>query len=321
MSDGGTVQSRLDTQTGCDGLAPFDGLIRPSSDTQAAIDEATEHDGVGQGNNATHVPRAGTIAEIIEQHRQRQDLHRAEKSLTLQIKAKCRRLCDGDKAEAERLYKAMAGNGEHRMAAVALMANQPFLEARSTIEGSRKAVEKRLDKLAQGLPVADWVKGVKGLGMGGLAAVIGEAGDLSNYPNPGKLWKRLGLAVIQGERQQKKSGPDAIEHGYSPSRRSIVWNWGDAMLRAKGDYQPVYLERMGVEVEKARAEGLVVATSAKETVESWVKRGLPEPTKVPRLDLKKHRSCGHIHNRAKRYMEKRIIRDLWRAWRDSSKCL
>lgn len=28
---------------------------------------------------------------------------------------------------------------------------------------------------------------------------------------------------------------------------------------------------------------------------------------------------GHAHNRAKRYMEKRLMRDLWRAWRDDLK--
>jgi hypothetical protein len=44
---------------------------------------------------------------LIELHRQRQDLHKAEKSLTLQIKANCRRICKGDKEEAEKLYKTI----------------------------------------------------------------------------------------------------------------------------------------------------------------------------------------------------------------------
>jgi hypothetical protein len=38
--------------------------------------------------------------------------------------------------------------------------------------------------------------------------------------------------------------------------------------------------------------------------------------KIPAKNKELYRSDGHVHNRAKRYMEKRLIRDLWRAWRD-----
>jgi len=245
--------------------------------------------------------RETSCHHIVELHRQRQDLHRAEKSLTLQIKAKCRRLCEGSTTEADKLYKAMFGKGEHEYAAEALAVSAPFVEARSLIESQRKQCEKAMTNEAKTLPVAPWVEDVRGLGMLGLASIVGEAGDLSNYPNPAKLWKRLGLAVINGERQQRKPGAEALEHGYSPSRRAVIWTLGDSMFRAGGHYADLCRERKAYEREKAAAEGLEVVPAAK----------------IPKNRKDEFRSDGHVHNRSKRWMEKRLIRDLWRAWRDA----
>lgn len=107
-----------------------------------------------------------------------------------------------------------------------------------------------------------------------------EAGDFSNYDNPAKLWKRMGVAVINGERQRKVSGAEALDHGYSPQRRSIVYVIGDAIIKAGFVYADLYRERKAAEEQK-----------------------LPDSSK------------GHWHNRAKRCMEKRLLRDMWRAWR------
>lgn len=220
---------------------------------------------------------APIVLEIREQHRQRQDLMRAETSLTLQIRAKCRRLCGGDKDEAGVIYKAMMGKGEHPLSDLALAANRPFLECRDVLTENKKAVEKRLDVLAKQLPVAAWVDGVRGIGIASLAALIGETGDLSTYANPAKVWKRMGLAVIDGGRQRRIAGDAAIEHGFSPTRRAIMWNIGASMLRASGTYRPVYDARKAYELA----------------------RGIP---------------AGQAHARAKRYMEKRIVVHVWRAW-------
>lgn len=223
---------------------------------------------------------ANQIAEIREQWRRRQAWHRAEKSLTLQAKALCRRLAEGgDKKEADTIYKAALGKGSHAMADVALAAMLPLDEARKAIETHRKAVEKRLTKLAAGLPVAGWVESVRGVGLLSLAAIVGEAGDLGAYANPAKLWKRLGLAVMpDGTRQRRIGGVDALDHGYSPARRSVVWNIGACIVKAGGPLKAVYDARKAYEAER-------VATKA------------------------------HAHNRAQRYVEKRFLRDLWSVWR------
>ena len=244
-----------------------------------------------------HIPVADhshTIASLRELHRQRQDFHRAEKSLTLQAKAICRRLCAGDKDEANKLYAAMEKGADDAQAEMARMLTEPFIQARSILEGNRKRTEKAMEKSAKTLPVAKWVDGINGFGIASLAAVIGEAGDLSNYPTHSHLWKRLGLAVIDGGRQRLMPGADAIIHGYSPGRRSVVWNVGQCVFKAQS--QRVDKETGEIKIEAGEYRKLYDARKEYE---------------LPRVEGKK----AHAHNRAMRYMEKKLMRDLWKAWR------
>ena len=120
-----------------------------------------------------------------------------------------------------------------------------------------------------------------------MAIIVGEAGDLSNYENPAKLWKRLGLGPYEGKAAstwRKAGGLSAeqwIEVGYSPRRRSAMWTIGDALIKGNdGAYKQLYDDRKAYEVERD-----------------------PKMSKM------------HAHRRAQRYMEKRLVRDLWQAWR------
>ena len=250
--------------------------------SEIADHEAGEGE-VGHCRSETQAENAGLanqIAEICEQWRRRQAWHRAEKSLTLQAKALCRRLAEGgDKKEADAIYKAAYGKGSHDMAEVALAATFPLTEARDSVAKHRAAVEKRLIKLAKELPVAPWVEGTRGVGLLSLAAIVGEAGDLGAYANPAKLWKRLGLAVMpDGTRQRRIGGVNALDHGYSPARRSVVWNIGSCIVKAGGPLKAVYDARKIYEAERVETK-------------------------------------AHAHNRAQRYVEKRFLKDLWSAWR------
>lgn len=268
-------------------LSDAEGLVPSAPHSEIADLRAGEGE-VGQSggdHQRATVDLAAPIAEIREQWRRRQSWHRAEKSLTLQAKALCRRLAEGgDKAEAELIYKAALGNGEHPMADVALAAFFPLTEARDGIVRHRKAVEKRLVKLAGQLPVAPWVEGTRGVGLLSLAAIVGEAGDLSGYANPAKLWKRMGLAVMPDGRQRRTSGVAALEHGYSPARRSVVWNIGACIVKAGGPLKAVYDARKVYESERVETK-------------------------------------AHAHNRAQRYVEKRFLRELWSAWTKGRPCL
>lgn len=252
----------------------------------------------GQRSNDTQGSRAPLISSIRETHRERQDFHRAEKSLTLQIKARCRRLCGGDKKEAGTLYDAMLGKGEHNLSKHALVANGPFLESRAILEGVRKAAEKQLNKLSKELAVAAFVEATPGMGYGSLGAIVGECGDLSNYANPAKFWKRMGLAVMpDGKRQRRVAGAEALDHGYSPSRRSVMWNVGQSVFKAQS-----------ARIDKDTGEVLR---------EAGPYRILYDKRKAYELERNPDIKPIIAHNRSTRYLEKRLLRELWRAWRDA----
>ena len=237
------------------------------------------------------------VTEICEQLKEaanrRRDHIRARTRLTNQIKAICRRLVDvngkDDKEglkKADELYKLYCKIHKHGLPQEDLHIQYIFVRtffiARDAIDEGLKPIERMMKGLAEQLPVCDWVKSVRGFGVMNLACVVGETGDLSNYANPGKVWKRMGLAVFNGERQRKTTDKElAIEMGYSPRRRSTSYMLGDCLIKGnRGEYRSVYDARKAYEIERN-----------------------PEMTKA------------HAHARAQRYMEKRVIRDLWKAWR------
>jgi hypothetical protein len=163
--------------------------------------------------------------------------------------------------------------------------------ARAPFEAVEKAALKRMEEAAEQLPVwKSFGEAIRGFGPASLAVIVGEAGDLSIYANPAKLWKRMGLAVMGDVRQGglAKNAPkeDWIAHGYNRQRRSRMWNIGDAIIKSNrdGEYRTLYLARK--EYELAR-----------------------DPEMQP---IKAHR-------RAQRYMEKRLLRNLWAAWRQTVK--
>jgi hypothetical protein len=165
------------------------------------------------------------------------------------------------------------------------------------------------------LPVWPWVQSISGIAELGLAVLVGEAGDIGNYPAPGKLWKRLGLACYDGSRQgfvpAEITGEDRkkawMARGYNPARRAEVYAFvDDTMLRAqwRGDK-----DEHGVAVS---GSDRAVATAAHAIGpygqvygdrRSWnAARGL-----MP----------AHADKEARRFMSKRFIRDLWTAWQDT----
>jgi hypothetical protein len=249
------------------------------------------------------------LSQIKEVYRARVDFHRAEKKLTLQTKAILRRQFSTDKdkgkAQANALYDRM-DKGEIPW----LPGLVPLVSARDLVAASRKEEELMLKRLARQLPVWGWVKKTPGLGDLGLGQIVAEAGDLSNYSNPGKLWKRMGLAVMDGQAQRKMTDAEqAKAHGFNPQRRSVMYVIGSAIVKGKGPYREVYDERKlfqdqkGLDGGYAEKVARIVASGKvkeKENKERLAKGQLPK---------------GMVHKQAQRYAEKRLLRELWVAWR------
>lgn len=167
----------------------------------------------------------------------------------------------------------------------------------------RQETERHLLRLTQSLPVwIDFACDIRGFGAIGLAKIIGETGPLDRYPKKGHLWKRMGITVINGKAQGKPgknaTKEDWIEHGYNPVRRSIMYVIGDVLVKQGDEYRQIYLDRKVYERERAEKNGLQVVPSAK----------------IPTKEKEQYMSEGHVHNRAQRYMEKRLLKDLWQHW-------
>lgn len=165
-------------------------------------------------------------------------------------------------------------------------------EASKVFDSHVKALERSMLAEVAKLPAFKWSEGIRGFGPMRLAIIVGEAGDLSQYANPGKLWKRLGLAPISKDGATKmpstwrsKGGLSAEEWttaGYSPRRRSVMYVIGELIVKLNdGEYRARY--------DEAKAK---------------FQAADPE------------RSKGHCHNHGMLCAVKRLVRDLWRVWRD-----
>jgi hypothetical protein len=172
-----------------------------------------------------------------------------------------------------------------------------FTLSAAPLEDYISKLEKKQNKEFQKLPVAAWVDSVPGFGIPGAARIVGEAkGDLGLFRSPAALWKRLGLHTYNGKAARKTTDKyDAMKMGYNPRRRSVVWQSGHWLCannatkredgtKENGPYREAYLKRK--EYEKARN---------------------PEISK------------GWADKRAQRYVEKKLIKDFWKAWRRTMK--
>jgi hypothetical protein len=206
--------------------------------------------------------------------------------------------------------------------------------ARHSWDAMRSDVEARMVVLAGMLPpgVIEFVRSVKGAGEKGLAVIVGESRNLSDYPTVAKLWKRLGYAVIKGERQQKKKDKQAAaEHGFSPERHAEIWVLAESMLKAqicgekRAYLQAIMADKSASAYCTANHIVLTQLDLDKELKPLAKKFGIKASryAEGPYGEYYLHRRrCtdnrgwdgGHVHQDACRYMMKRYLCDLWRVW-------
>jgi hypothetical protein len=177
------------------------------------------------------------------------------------------------------------------------------LAARAPMAKAEHEALLHMNKAVRKLPVWNaWAKSVPGVAEASIGTIVGECGDLGSYKSTSAIWKRMGLAVVDGHRQGRP-GPNAsvatwIAEGYSPRRRSYAWVLGDVFVKVKGPYR-VHYDRIKAEEEaKAAARG--------QTIEAASVRTKKQPDEFM--------SKGHVHLRAKRRVEKLFLKHLRAAW-------
>ncbi len=264
-------------------------VIAPQA-LDAAVGEPDADHGHGEFANQTN---GAMVGEITAVYRRYEDLRRARQRIELQAIATCRTVCGGDKTEGMKLYKSPTPQIELWL--------MPYRLAMEPLTEAIKTQEKLLTKFGKQLPVAEWANGVSGLSPRFLAAIIGECGiGPGEFKSVSALWKRMGLAVIGGGRQRRVTGDAAIEHGYVARRRALMWNIGDQVAVRQGIRNP--------KGEDGKGTG---AVPINEWGALYLERKIYEAAREGITPM-------HAHNRAKRYVEKRLLRELWKAWRRAS---
>jgi Transposase IS116/IS110/IS902 family len=212
---------------------------------------------------------------------------------------------DADREKANRevkdLIKRIRAGEQHEFTTAVVTTDR----AREPADEMREVNEKAMERAAKKLPVYPWLENIRGAGALGLATIIAETGDLSNYDTPAKLWKRLGYAPFDGHagstwkretwRPRALSSEEWIENPFSGERYALMtqiatWlvnaQWigaakaGNGEGKPNGHYGEIYAKRR-------------------------------DQTKVSHSDW----TLGHRRSDALRITMKAFLKDLWTEWR------
>ena len=180
--------------------------------------------------------------------------------------------------------------------------------------------EKQMIAVARQLPVYAWLQlpEQRGFGEKSLAIIVGEAGDLSAYANPGKLWKRMGCAPFEKNgvmrmpstwRASKPglSADEWTELGYCPRRRSDLWNIEEALIKGNqtGPYRARYLQAKATMEAKHPEYG--ICPKCKGTGKTPKGGNCSNCKATGRVSM-------HYHNHAHLLCGKLLLKNLWIQW-------
>jgi hypothetical protein len=156
-------------------------------------------------------------------------------------------------AAADALISRVAGGEPHALRRLILA----HREGIAPLEAVVKDLTREMEALARQLPVWPWKcrPEQRGFGPLALAQVVGECGDLANYPNVAKVWRRMGLApwsfggqtrmgsAWRGDKRNRLPPEEWERFGYSPRRRSVAYLIGEALVKQNGGglYQARYV--------------------------------------------------------------------------------
>ena len=177
---------------------------------------------------------------------------------------------------------------------------------------ARSVVEHRMERLARGLPSYAFVKAVAGFGDLGFAVIMARCcgrtlAGLADFPSPEHMWKRLGMEPPTDDQQERMIGAKA--------RSEIFSSLYDSMLRAQWA-----AEKDGIPAHPIGPYGEVYGAAKAR----YMQRVADTADLPMRIDGKRNKDkwiAARADRAARRYMAKRVLRNLWRAWREASHSL
>jgi hypothetical protein len=179
-------------------------------------------------------------------------------------------------------------------------------------KGEFDLLEDRLLRIAPLMPGYKWVESVKGFGVGNFIYLVGEIGNLADYPVPMALLVWLGIGTVNGERQRRVSGDPAKakEMRYRAERHAVAWRLGSSLMQLNWEYVrdengTILLDEEGNKVKRDL-----------EYRQLYLQRKEYELARMENEDDPgRPKSLMHAHRRAMRYMTQRALIHLWQAWR------
>lgn len=261
---------------------------------------------IGYANGMTKGQRKKVwekAGDIIDSLRYSLCCERKTKLLPVQEKklAACQKVIAKNQSVVDRIYPLML----HYLPAIDH--TQTFIDN----------MESSMTELASTLPAAKWADSIRGFTVLRMAIIVGNTGNLSNYSNPGKVWKRLGMAPYEGKMPStwrgKKEGEltkkEWTEIGYSPKRRSVMHTIADCLVKLNFETLPV---------RDRRSETVCIAAPGKHKKSKSKKTPLAYRLRYDEAKAsvanRKGWTKGRKHMHAMLLCAKRIVRDLWIVW-------
>ena len=231
------------------------------------------------------------LAKLVKYHRLREDLIKFKNQTNNQLKAIQRRLTNSGWEDNVEQFLPEAANSQ------------------KYFEDAAKRYEKKMIEIVKNLPLSDWYTAIAGCSYTGYASLLAEIGDPRNYPNPAKLWKRMGLAVgSDGEAHKNKA--KGVESGYSKRRRMIMYRIEEALIKSGKHYRQIYLDRKQYEEERDQNGYNAPKVEAKKKEMLTHYTGATNQKRIRDNRMPQF----VLALRAQRYMSKTLLRDLWEAW-------
>jgi len=140
-----------------------------------------------------------------------------------------------------------------------------------------------------------FLKDIKGIGPI-LAAGIIRYFDPTKTKHASSFWKFAGLHVENGKSPRREKG---TKTGFNPRARTLCWVIADTFIKTKSPYSEIYRKEVERQLKKEYPKGYLHKLYPKIYKESDTK--LKEP---------------HARARARRYMVKMFLKDLWIKWRE-----
>lgn len=209
-------------------------------------------------------------------------------------------------------------DGMAKVILASLMQVPQFVALRDVIEGE-------MEKIAAQFPVEPWRKGVRGLGLKGMAIIAAESGiPIGDWRSVDGFRKHMALSVENGRAQRlpEKVAPADVGKAYSKRRRSELWQIADSLFKAQWRGAR---DEDGADPTKT---GKPIATPAHavgpygEAYASRKAHTLPRiaatadlPDKIGGYRNPAKWTPGRCDADARRIMTKALLRDLWVEWR------